>query len=252
MSEDMCCDVAIGSVACSVGSSPWAMTSAMQSTWPVIFSWTAESGKPPGQGYEAGHALQPPLGWDSAPFKPQLKRLSVPSSGRADACMEAILPKVKRMRVQRSIGQLRLQREALDAQLSAPGVHLCVEPDQLRATVCFDEVTEAAEAAGCAAVRFQILFPPRYPHRPPAIVQVEPQRLFSFLQYHDRRVELVRVSERYWRPVMGLADVVRDLMEALSVNGVSSREVDLSVCSRLPGTSSQVSHSPDPTEIEMT
>eukprot|EP00928_Gymnodinium_smaydae_P075019 TRINITY_DN58031_c0_g1_i1.p1 TRINITY_DN58031_c0_g1~~TRINITY_DN58031_c0_g1_i1.p1 ORF type:complete len:248 (+),score=39.57 TRINITY_DN58031_c0_g1_i1:145-888(+) len=247
MDEGNSCNAMFDAVACTAEGSPWAVNSPMRATWTVPTS--------PGQGYSTGLAPQMPFARNGTPSESQHKRLSPSqSTGREDGCVEALLPKMKRMRLRPSIGQLRLQREAKEAHVVSQGVQLFVESEQLRATVRFDAVSNAAEAAGCEVVQFQLLFPPQYPHRPPAILQVEPQEHFSFWQYHGQRVGLFRVSDACWSPVMGLADVVRDLIEELRTHGISSQGVDAcpGVCSQYPAIPLPVSHSADPEEIEMT
>jgi len=133
-----------------------------------------------------------------------------------DEGVAALLPKMKRMRLRPSLGQLRLQREADDAGALPPQVRLCVEPEQLRATVTISFGTaNSLCGGGCDYAHLELSFPPQYPHKPPQVVQVAPVGHLPSWQYDGSFVMLARLTERCWSSAMGVADIVRDLLEAL-------------------------------------
>jgi len=144
---------------------------------------------------------------------------AVPSGlivGSAAACagdeeVAALLPKMKRMRLRPSIGQLRLQREAEEAAVAAAaaavqGIHIEVLPEQLRALVVIG-------SRDGRAVHLELSFPPQYPHRPPRVQQLAPNAPLPCWRYEGSSVTLPRLSDRSWSPAMGLADIVRDLVQ---------------------------------------
>eukprot|EP00930_Biecheleria_cincta_P075476 TRINITY_DN62651_c0_g1_i1.p1 TRINITY_DN62651_c0_g1~~TRINITY_DN62651_c0_g1_i1.p1 ORF type:complete len:237 (+),score=43.84 TRINITY_DN62651_c0_g1_i1:83-793(+) len=143
-----------------------------------------------------------------AAYFPQ-KRLGSSEEGAA-----MLLPKMKRRRLRPSIGQLRLQREASDVESLPPWLKLSVQPEQLRASLGID-------VAGCFAVGvsgivlLELSFPPQYPHRPPKISQVSPQGCLPFWRYEDRFLILERLSERGWSSVMGVSDILKDVLQPI-------------------------------------
>jgi len=150
----------------------------------------------------------------------------------SDEGVLALLPKMKRMRLRPSLGQLRLQREAHYSNNLGPEVQLCVEPEQLRAVVvvmvcpglntgsnginsgCRNLRQEAGHSCS-EFVQLELSFPPQYPHRPPKLCQVYPSRCLPQFQYDSSCILLPRLSERCWSSAMGVADVVRDVLEGL-------------------------------------
>lgn len=129
--------------------------------------------------------------------------------------VENLLPKLKRMRLRPSLGQLRLQREASDAETYPLQVRLCVEPEQLRATVSIALPSSVGPDGGDLIVHFELIFPPQYPHKPPKLCQVSPDECFPVWEYDGRFIVLKRLTERGWSPAMGVADVIGDLLQAL-------------------------------------
>eukprot|EP00913_Durusdinium_trenchii_P000246 g223.t1 len=120
---------------------------------------------------------------------------------------------MKRMRLRPSIGQLRLQREAEDTLGLSPQVQLFVEPELLRAVVSIKcDHKDAAE--------FEMSFPPQYPHRAPQVLQVSPAQEVATWRYEGQLVLLPRLAEHCWSSAMGVADILRDLLEAFP--GLSS------------------------------
>lgn len=132
-----------------------------------------------------------------------------------DESVAALLPQMKRMRLRPSIGQLRLQREAEDHLALPSQVRLSVEPELLRALVSIECAMDKD------AVQFDISFPPQYPHRAPQIVQVSPAQEVAAWRYEGQLVLLPRLAEHGWSSAMGLADILRDLLEAFP--GLSAR-----------------------------
>mmetsp|Transcript_53947 Transcript_53947/g.101156 ORF Transcript_53947/g.101156 Transcript_53947/m.101156 type:complete len:252 (-) Transcript_53947:125-880(-) len=142
--------------------------------------------------------------WPEPGAQAQRKR----SPGACEDGVAALLPKMKRMRLRPSIGQLRLQREAEEDLNVSPQVKVSVEPELLKATVAIE----------CAALEkdsilFELSFPPQYPHRPPSVAQVSPERQLPIFRYAGGLVVLPRLREWTWSSVSGIADVVRDLLE---------------------------------------
>eukprot|EP00927_Polykrikos_kofoidii_P031770 TRINITY_DN27241_c0_g1_i1.p1 TRINITY_DN27241_c0_g1~~TRINITY_DN27241_c0_g1_i1.p1 ORF type:complete len:236 (-),score=35.18 TRINITY_DN27241_c0_g1_i1:66-773(-) len=157
----------------------------------------------------------------------------------ADDGVAALLPKMKRMRLRPSLGQLRLQREVEDAGvLSSLEVRLCVEPEHLRAAITLRVpvldgpclALERAGGSGCGSVQLEATFPPQYPHRPPKIMQVSPEGLLPAWQYDGRRVVLARLTDGCWSPAMGVLDIVRDLLQPIrDMTDAAARSADASV-----------------------
>lgn len=152
---------------------------------------------------------------------PRKRHNVVPGRIAADECVAALLPKMKRMRLRPSLGQLRLQREAVDAaQLMSPQVRLCLEPEMLRASLSICCAIEEGIHRAESELQLEISFPPQYPHRHPQVVQVSPERHIPAWQYDGNVVVLTRLSERHWSSAMGVMDIVRDLLQPLSQLGV--------------------------------
>jgi len=147
----------------------------------------------------------------------------------SDEGVTALLPKMKRMRLRPSLGQLRLQREAEDLKALSQQVQLCIEPEQLRAAVDIYFSSNHNVSCGHNSVQFELAFPPQYPHRPPQLMQVLPEAKLADWGYSGRLVLLARLSERCWSSAMGLADIVRDILEALRCGG-SSPDQDAPLC----------------------
>merc|ERR1740121_3353170 len=118
------------------------------------------------------------------------------------------------MRLRPSLGQLRLQREADSAETRSLQAQVCLalHPEQLRATVHFDGCAGAPRGS---AVQMELSFPPQYPHRAPAVTQVLPEGPLPSLEYDGRAVLLERVRDSHWSSVMGVADIVRDLVQSI-------------------------------------
>jgi len=138
--------------------------------------------------------------------------LLLPAPTVAEDGVAALLPKMKRMRLRPSLGQLRLQREAGDVGSGALSsqVRLSIEPEQLRAMVMIEL------SGGADFVQLEMSFPPQYPHRPPKVGQISPLEQLPGWQYDGRNVVLARLTEQYWSSAMGVLDIVRDLTEAVS------------------------------------
>lgn len=156
----------------------------------------------------------PPLPWGgstaSVGADGQALRKRVNGAAAAEDFVAALLPKMKRMRLRPSLGQLRLQREAEDTKNLSSQVRLCVEPELLRAVVTFEGLALAEDA-----VQLEISFPPQYPHRPPQIAQVSPERHLSAWRYAGCLILLPRLTDSHWSSAMGVADIVRDLLDCL-------------------------------------
>lgn len=129
-----------------------------------------------------------------------------------DDSVAALLPKMKRMRLRPSLGQLRLQREAGEVLSLVPEVRVCMQPEQLRATV----VVSAGNGYQ-PSVHLELSFPPQYPHRPPKLTQVAPDEPLPFWRYEGRSLVLPLLAERRWSSAMGVADIVRDLVQGPSL-----------------------------------
>lgn len=127
----------------------------------------------------------------------------------ADEGVASLLPKMKRMKLRPSLGQLRLQREADEAVDFPSQVRLCMEPEQLRAIV------DICSIGFSAPVRLELSFPPQYPHRPPKVVQVAPDDQLPVWEYDGRFLVLQRLTERCWSSAMGVADILQDLLQRL-------------------------------------
>jgi len=144
----------------------------------------------------------------------QMSPVPYDMSSGVDESMAIVFPKMKRMRSRPSLGQLRLQREVdedLAGAVAMPKVQVSVLPEHLLATV---DLGSCREGHG-PAVRLELSFPPQYPHRPPTLVQKYPGTLFPFWQYDGQSIILARLSEWHWRPAMGVADIVKDLLQSL-------------------------------------
>mmetsp|Transcript_106853 Transcript_106853/g.184774 ORF Transcript_106853/g.184774 Transcript_106853/m.184774 type:complete len:243 (+) Transcript_106853:60-788(+) len=142
------------------------------------------------------------------------RQVASPCNPQEDS-VENLLPKLKRMRLRPSLGQLRLQREASDAETYPLQVRLCVEPEQLRATVSIALPNSAGPDGGDLIVHFELIFPPQYPHKAPKLSQVSPEEYFPLWEYDGRFIVLKRLTERGWSPAMGVADIIGDLLQAL-------------------------------------
>lgn len=134
-------------------------------------------------------------------------------NGHGDDNLTTLTPKMKRLRLRPSIGQLRLQREAEDdfATISSR-VQVFVQPERRTAVVTF-----LAFSAGCRQFNpsFELVFPPQYPHQPPQVLQVVPEVPLDCWQYSGRNVVLARLIDGAWLPSMGIADIIKDLVQAL-------------------------------------
>mmetsp|Transcript_10144 Transcript_10144/g.22841 ORF Transcript_10144/g.22841 Transcript_10144/m.22841 type:complete len:225 (+) Transcript_10144:86-760(+) len=151
----------------------------------------------------------------------------LPSRGSSMCAMDdsvaALLPKMKRMRLRPSLGQLRLQREADDVCDLPPEVQILLEPEQLRATVTIAAVSSKCSAAlpGLSAsepaMHLEVSFPPQYPHKPPKVMQVAPEGFLPYWRYEAGRVvALARLTECTWSCSMGVVDIIKDLMQAVN------------------------------------
>eukprot|EP00811_Abedinium_folium_P009866 NODE_19121_length_859_cov_3.382514.p1 GENE.NODE_19121_length_859_cov_3.382514~~NODE_19121_length_859_cov_3.382514.p1 ORF type:complete len:220 (+),score=37.81 NODE_19121_length_859_cov_3.382514:98-757(+) len=131
-----------------------------------------------------------------------------------DECgsVAALLPDLKRMRLRPSLGQLRLRGEASDANAFWPHVHIRVEPELLAVTVAIPACS--SRDGSNVGVQLQLNFPPQYPYVPPTICLVSPEERIPCWQYEGRVVLLERLTDRCWSSAMGVADIVRDLMQA--------------------------------------
>lgn len=132
----------------------------------------------------------------------------------SDEGVASLLPKMKRMRLRPSLGQLRLQREANEVLTLPPELQVCVQPEQLRATVIIGGATSSSGQP--MAVHLEMSFPTQYPHKPPKVTQVLPDEPVPHWQYDGRCVALVRLTDRHWSSAMGVSDVLRDLVQATS------------------------------------
>lgn len=167
---------------------------------------------------ELGVDKTPPalLSWPGPPWPEPgtqegvVRKRLIPPGVAGDDCVAALLPKMKRMRLRPSLGQLRLQREAEENLELCPEVKVAVEPELLRASV---DIECAAVEKG--AIQFEISFPPQYPHRPPQVAQVFPDRPLPSYRYEGCLVVLPFLGERTWSSVLGTADIVRELLEPL-------------------------------------
>eukprot|EP00439_Symbiodinium_sp_Y106_P022522 s851_g2.t2 len=165
---------------------------------------------------ELGVDKTPPalLSWPGSPWPEpgtqEVRKRLIPPGVSSDDCVAALLPKMKRMRLRPSLGQLRLQREAEENLELCPEVKVSVEPELLRASV---DIECAAVEKG--AIQFEISFPPQYPHRPPQVAQVFPDRPLPCYRYEGCLVVLSFLGERTWSSVLGTADIVRELLEPL-------------------------------------
>lgn len=135
-----------------------------------------------------------------------------------DEGVAALLPKMKRMRLRPSLGQLRLQREASEVLMLTQELQVCVQPEQLRATVVICGRQDAGSKGCPPAVHLELSFPPQYPHRPPKVLQVVPDEPLPCWQYDGRCVALARLTDSGWSSAMGVADVVRDLVQATDIS----------------------------------
>mmetsp|Transcript_32757 Transcript_32757/g.78334 ORF Transcript_32757/g.78334 Transcript_32757/m.78334 type:complete len:221 (-) Transcript_32757:70-732(-) len=131
------------------------------------------------------------------------------------ADVASLLPGMKRMRLRPTIGQLRLQREAEDPLDLPAQVRLSVEPELLRAAVSIERAFDKD------AVHFEISFPPQYPHRAPQVLQVSPAQQVASWRYEAQSVQLPRLHGSCWSSAMGIADIIRDLLEPFP--GLSGR-----------------------------
>jgi len=138
--------------------------------------------------------------------------------GSGDEAVASLLPKMKRMRLRPSLGQLRLQREADDVSVLLPQVRLSVEPEHLRATLMIAS-SSGSPVEGSDSVQLELSFPPQYPHRPPRVVQVMPEELLPVWRYDGRFVILTRLTDKCWSSAMGVMDIIRDLIEPFSSLG---------------------------------
>lgn len=166
----------------------------------------------------------PLLGWSGASVLEAAsslrKRHVVSQSGALEDGVAALLPKMKRMRLRPSLGQLRLQREAEDTESLPPEVKLAVEPEQLRASVSIEiAVGDCGFSGGSDLVYLELSFPPQYPHRPPKICQVAPEGCLPFWRYEGSFILLERLTERAWSSAMGVSDIVKDLLRPMGWGG---------------------------------
>jgi len=161
------------------------------------------------------HAALVPAALASPDPPGEISRPSPSSRGfTADDAVESLLPKMKRMRLRPSLGQLRLQREADDCTVTLPPqVRMCIEPDHLRASVIIGETSFDSDDV---AIQVELSFPAQYPHRPPKVVQIAPEGRLPAWQYDGNFVILARLREDSWSSVMGAADIVQDLVDSLS------------------------------------
>lgn len=163
-----------------------------------------------------------------------------------EKAVDALLPKMKRMRLRPSLGQLRLQREADDALASSlPQVRLHVEPEQLKALVTVGVLDHSFGGSTCSSlhaerrapacqVQLEMSFPPQYPHRPPRVAQLSPEARLPGLDYDAQFVVLERLKDHSWSPAMGVMDIVQDLVQVLAklgVGGLSAGDVDATAAS---------------------
>jgi ubiquitin-protein ligase len=159
------------------------------------------------------------------------KRPPVSLGSSQEDGVAALLPKMKRMRLKPSFGQLRLQREAEDTDSLPPEIKLVVEPEQLRALITIEIAIgkySSADVGGTDLVYLELSFPPQYPHRPPKICQVSPQSFLPFWRYEGPYILLERLTERAWSPAMGISDILKDVLRPLSWEGLGGDKVPLS------------------------
>jgi len=152
----------------------------------------------------------------AAGSRPPAVSSSTPVCWESDeGAVDALLPKMKRMRLRPSLGQLRLQREAEDEALlsmaSSREVRVFVQPEQLRAIMRIAGNHNILHYA--SAVHLELIFPPQYPHRPPKVVQIAPEERLPCWRYDGRCIMLSRLADHGWSSVLGVADIVRDLVE---------------------------------------
>lgn len=119
----------------------------------------------------------------------------------------------KRLRLRPTIGQLRLEREAGDGDALAPAARLRIEPSRLRAEVLLGDIC-CGGADGADAVHLELVFPPQYPHKPPKVYQLSPDRCVPQWAYDGRCVAVPRLGERSWSSAMGVVDIIRELIVA--------------------------------------
>jgi len=199
---------------------------------------------------------QPLAGWSASPSQCR-KRATLSCLSLQEESVSALLPKMKRIRLRPSLGQLRLQREAHDANDFGPEVQFSVDPEHLRAVAviaAFSGAGGGSSGSSRSAARqtpghtcneflhVELSFPPQYPHRPPRVFQVSPAQCLPCLQYDAGHIVLPRLTERCWSSAMGVIDIVQDLLQAL---GHPFRP-SLSPCSLsapFPPASTIVSHS---------
>lgn len=134
-------------------------------------------------------------------------------AGIVDDEVSALVPKMKRMRLRPTLGQLRLLREAEEAVNFSKfdGVEICIQPEQLRALVSLGGYfVQLAQT-----VKLEISFPAQYPHRPPKVTQAAPKTPLPFWKYEGQLVTLSRLEDVQWSPTMGVVDIVQDLIRCL-------------------------------------
>mmetsp|Transcript_3464 Transcript_3464/g.5735 ORF Transcript_3464/g.5735 Transcript_3464/m.5735 type:complete len:232 (+) Transcript_3464:90-785(+) len=136
-----------------------------------------------------------------------------------DDSVAALLPKMKRMRLRPTLGQLRLQREVDEVSALPPEVQLLLEPEQLRATVTIGAIQRIPwqdAAPGDPVMHLEVSFPPQYPHKPPKVMQVAPESFLPYWRYEAGRVvALARLTEYTWSCSMGVLDIIKDLIQAV-------------------------------------
>jgi ubiquitin-protein ligase len=192
-----------------------------QASWPSCLKESGPASLPTSATIfgSCNQTLNASMAWSSAPvegtFFHQKRRVATQSVSPEDG-VAALLPKMKRMRLRPSLGQLRLQLEADDANDYPLEVKLTVEPEQLRASVII-EICELKSAGGPDLVYLDLSFPPQYPHRPPKICQVSPNGYLPFWRYEGQFVILERLSERKWSSAMGVSDILNDLLRPLGL-----------------------------------
>mmetsp|Transcript_45467 Transcript_45467/g.105440 ORF Transcript_45467/g.105440 Transcript_45467/m.105440 type:complete len:234 (-) Transcript_45467:6-707(-) len=143
------------------------------------------------------------------------------SLASVDDTVAALLPKMKRMRLRPSLGQLRLQREVDEVSALPPEVQLLLEPEQLRATVTIGALPSSLApwqdaSPRDAVMHLEVSFPPQYPHKPPKVMQVAPESFLPCWRYEAGRVvALARLTEYSWSCSMGVLDIIKDLIQAV-------------------------------------
>lgn len=85
-----------------------------------------------------------------------------------------------------------------------PDVRISIRPEQLRAAVVI---------GGASCVQLEVTFPPQYPHKPPTVLQVAPDVRLPCWRYEGRSILAPRLEERGWSSALGVADIVRELVE---------------------------------------